>query len=75
MVLIIWGGHFISCLVCSLEQIDHPFDIQLEGAPQMTFKAARKQVLLGAELAGEVGQELIVDALDRKGSVYHLETS
>lgn len=41
----------------------------------MTLKEARKQELLEAELAGESGRELIVDALDRKASVCHLVTS
>lgn len=66
---------YVETAWLSLEQINRVFEIQFEGAPQMTFKAARNQVLLEAELAGEGGQELIVDALDRKGSVYHLETS
>ncbi|KAJ5622739.1 hypothetical protein N7490_011344 [Penicillium lividum] len=65
---------YVETARLSLEQIDRVFEIQFEGAPEMTFKAARQQVLLEAQIAGEGGQELIVNVLDQKSSVDHFET-
>lgn len=66
---------YIETARLSLEQIDRVFEIQFEGGKDMTFKAARRQVLLEAEVAGVDGKGLVVDALDRKNSVTHIEGS
>lgn len=64
---------YVETARLSLEQIDRVFEIQFEGGPGVSFKAARNQVLLEAEVAGEGGEELIVNTLERKTSVSHLE--
>lgn len=61
---------YIETARLSLEQIDRVFEIQFEGRPDMTFKAARQRVLLEGESAGK---RLEVDVLDRKNSAIHVE--
>ncbi|KAJ5682796.1 hypothetical protein N7462_005961 [Penicillium macrosclerotiorum] len=60
---------YIETSRLSLEQIDRVFEIQFEGGNNMTFKAARQQVLLETELAGGGGRDFVVNTMDMKDSV------
>ncbi|KAJ5092719.1 hypothetical protein N7456_008580 [Penicillium angulare] len=64
---------YVETARLSLEQIDRVFEIQFEGGRGMTFKAAREQVLLEAEIAGESGKGFVVNTTDAKCSVKHME--
>lgn len=64
---------YVETARLSLEQIDRVFELQFEST-QMTFKAAREQVLLEAAVTGQGDEKLAVDTLDRKTSAVHVES-
>ena len=61
---------YIETARLSLEQIDRVFELQFEGGKDMTFKAARRQVLLEGEVAGEGGKGFVVNTLDKATAMH-----